>query len=288
MTEKILTSWKEVQEEFNQFNPVYNNLGIYGVYDTIKDFSIFRGHKEQFWVISPTLERKSLKNSIDNIVFEFVQKVDLFENDSSKDKNNLEIFSLMRHYGVPSPLVDFTFSPYIALFFAFYSLLDEEYFGLTKKQISQRIKKVKQNYCVVYSLNYYLLNKLDGKEREFNYEKYLINSEKEFNNFYYSKQSRARAFLPNKYNKRISSQQGLFLCLSKGNGNSMHEELLNCSEKIKLIKYKIPQSLTPMILFELNKMNINHSTMFPSIEGLAAHIALKEKIRVLNRILNEK
>ena len=27
-----------------------------------------------------------------------------------------------RHYGVPSPLIDFSYSPYVALFFAFKSL----------------------------------------------------------------------------------------------------------------------------------------------------------------------
>jgi len=285
MITKHLNSWEEIQTEFNQINPVRNNFGL-GGYDRMKDFIIFRGHRQDNWLISSTLERKNLKDSLENIIFEFRQKLSLFDDVDQKDISTLEIFSLMRHFGVPSPLVDFTFSPYIALFFAFNSFLDDDFSGLNREKLEEKRERYQQSNCAIYALNHYVLNKLDSKIKEYNYEKYLHDSEVEFEDFFHSNKSGVRAFLPSIYNKRISSQQGLFLSLSKDNQRGFHDELLTSSEMINLTKYTIPQMLSPQILYELHKMNINSSTLFPDLDGLSAHVALKEKLRVLNMYLH--
>jgi len=110
MTIKHLNSWEEIQTEFNQINPVKND---FGGYDRMKDFIIFRGQRQDNWSISSTLERKDLKDSLKNIIFEFKQKLDLFRNAEQKNTSNLEMFSLMRHFGVPSVLFMHSITMYL-------------------------------------------------------------------------------------------------------------------------------------------------------------------------------
>lgn len=279
-----LETWTDIQSEFNKFNPVRNSK--FGGYDRIKDFYIFRGHQFESWNLSSTIERKQLYDSLENIFHEFQQKVSLLHPNRVTIKSTLEKTSLMRHYGVPSPLVDFTFSPYIALFFAFSNFLEDEYSFLSQNELRLKMEGYQNNNCALYSLNYYNLNKLDGIKRKLVYEKYLMQSEDEFEKFFNSTNKGIRAFLPSKYNIRISHQQGLFLSQSRNPKTDFHTELVSKSENIRLTKYIIPHKLTLQILYELNKMNINSSTMFPDLDGLGSHVAFKEKLRLLSPLFD--
>lgn len=86
---------------------------------------IFRGHADEAWKLKTSLRRhtsiphESWNSDIDQMLDQFrvgLAKLGLlpFESD-----NRLDWLEFARHHGVPTPVLDFSNSPYVALFFAF-------------------------------------------------------------------------------------------------------------------------------------------------------------------------
>ena len=84
---------------------------------------IFRGHREETWRLASTLHREkylSQTHSIDKMLSHFIMNIKSvggrcpFEEEDRRAR-----LEYGRHYGIPSPLIDFSYSPYVALFFAF-------------------------------------------------------------------------------------------------------------------------------------------------------------------------
>lgn len=90
---------------------------------------VFRGHADENWKIESTLARflrthaKNIKTSWQarresQAISRFQKAAHDFLNHLPEDKDTLEWLAVMRHYGAPTRLIDFTYSPITALFFA--------------------------------------------------------------------------------------------------------------------------------------------------------------------------
>ena len=89
---------------------------------------LFRGHSSVHWKMETTLDRhrkfkgdRERSQYYDGLLGEFRrQVVDLGVSSKVLPEGNSEAFELLaRHHGLPSPLLDWTQSPYIASYFAF-------------------------------------------------------------------------------------------------------------------------------------------------------------------------
>ena len=120
-------------------------LNVDGIFDKLEEFKatgdfVFRGSSEA----KHKLYNSAQRHYINNELFKHVPKADmsnhydafitslidecknwnngtvknLLINNKIHEENSLAYLSYMQHYGVPSPFLDFTFDPYIALFFA--------------------------------------------------------------------------------------------------------------------------------------------------------------------------
>lgn len=99
----------------------------------------FRGQADWSWPVQSSLDRQirtrcysmqDRQHVINHIHKNFINScrslvppIEL----SSWERDQLMCFSIGRHYGLSTPLIDFTDSPYIALFFAFAEASDAEY-----------------------------------------------------------------------------------------------------------------------------------------------------------------
>ncbi|NHM08355.1 FRG domain-containing protein [Flavobacterium sp. CYK-4] len=113
---------------------------------------IFRGQKEEEWKIEPTLIRHC--REFKGIKFNTILNSHLsnFKYSVRGRANNLkdiiddedELWALGQHYGLKTPLLDFTDSPYVAAYFAFYeSDSDSKYriiYGLSQAAVKNHLK----------------------------------------------------------------------------------------------------------------------------------------------------
>lgn len=86
----------------------------------------YRGHANADWNLQSSLERLigdkwSVEEALkfeDFSLAQFRSKFHLYDHENVKPDSKLAWLSIMQHYGVPTRLLDFTESPYVALYFA--------------------------------------------------------------------------------------------------------------------------------------------------------------------------
>lgn len=128
---------KGIEKEFisKETNPYYNHLTfkIKNLVEYIQVITaianvhherflttkkVYRGIADSDWKLIPSLARSKAKNSLcaeyDMISEMISEKPDEFKSLS----HNFEVIAKMQHYGLPTRLLDFSFSPLIALYFA--------------------------------------------------------------------------------------------------------------------------------------------------------------------------
>lgn len=265
---------------------------------------IFRGQGDYSWHIESSLERM-IKRFHPNtpiahkiypqgyekdMLKEFQWKYPKYEKvNIPKDDEMIEWLSIMQHYGSPTRMVDFTYSPYIALFMALDSSSGE-------------------HDASVWCLNELVLRNMFSDDYEERNDRRIDGKELQKELFYQeanqtildSVRERRKNFAPNIYlvqphrvNERILVQQGLFAIPEKI-GVSFEDNLFSLvenrepeivlfkdiidysnSEKMFkpydffLIKIKIPKQFKLNITKSLCLMNISAETMYPGLEGLA-------------------
>lgn len=161
-----------------------------------------------------------------------------------------EWWALARHHGLSSPMVDFTASPFIALFFAFEEKVVPDDDGHLYDPEMRSI--------------YYMPFHFDDLVRESHQDwKY-----------------RRTIYRPREGSYRLVNQAGLFVKLpEEKNLEDWVQELF--SENSSTTNRHARAILTRVVILNkdridclhyLNRMNINRMTLFPDLDGTAAHI----------------
>ena len=259
---KILNSW----EEFDEF--VSKNR--------YRDW-VYRGQSNCEWKIDSSLSRlfdeaklihkaaKGIPRRLAHIAHErlllekFQSHAHIYTNHLPPKDKKLEWLSIMQHFGAPTRMIDVTFSPYIALYFALqsgtgdaalYALKPKHYREIDEKELKIEVKADK-----------------------------IFDHEKDDNTFFI-------AYEPEQSNVRLMAQQGLFLVPSKISvpftdilGDYYHGDS-------QFIRFLIPASLRVEGLRKLKRMNITASVLFPGMDGFckSLHSQVIDTTRQLERV----
>lgn len=202
---------------------------------------LFRGHSDPGWKLTPTFDRmfaslrkeKRLQIS-EELLALFKRALEGFEVPSEARASDTMLLALGQHYGLPTRLLDWTESPYIAAFFAFNrSVL----WGAHDQRI---VIWVLDSQNPIWSAQF-------GVE--------IVD-------------------VPSFGNRRIRNQSGKFtLSKTPFASLEEYAEAHGEDDSLALMKFYIPASESTVALADLDAMGIHHATVYPEIEG-AAQMAL--------------
>ncbi len=264
---KELKTFKEFEVEIEKINQFYRELKVKK--RTLFSPVLYRGQTDSGWKLKTTLERVSnfpvRMDEYYRKVRNIWKEVEIFTDtkwdldfdkiDFSKrpwESLNLPMYEFMvylRHHSFPSPLLDWTESPYIAAFFAFSDIA----------KIESSIEAADRRVAIFVLIE-------DTGEGKSGWED----------------ASQIESLGPNiGAHKRHYFQQCWYTICIKRVDNIFyyvsHEDVFERKSEHQdiWIKYSIPLSELDEALKRLNSMNINAYSLFGSNESLMHHLAVK-------------
>jgi hypothetical protein len=286
--------------------------------------SIWRGINESKFKHYTSLQRFWIENDFSDDIEEVLKYIDFIEKDckewngkllenyfknyNSEKTTLFSILSILRHYGAPTPFLDWTRNPEVALFFSANDSRNDisnskidNYFCLYELKENHQInqfnyKKIAGNYWKLEEKSILELNKISPEKNPdyiFDFTNAYLNDnfilkDRLKNNLKYfsiedSHDDNLKFFINNNYN--ITNQSGLFILnfhpkVPLENAINMHINLesIHGIEHLKKCKsrnidnfycYEIHKSLKEYLL---SKLSVNNDFLFPDLNKMAKKV----------------
>lgn len=219
----------------------------------------FRGQSDSEWEIQSSLARVFKTFKVNKIVQNFQEersvrifkgKVHDFLKHIPADNDTLQWLAIMQHFGAPTRLIDFSWSPYVAAFFALENTTkDSAVWAICSSKISEK-NKIKN--CS--DVNNILKEVMEGNNTSL--DNAILIAE------------------PKIMNQRLSVQRGTF-AITKNLDEGLEKVLVDYYDNNgdTIVKFILPKKIRKEAMLDLYNSNITNATLFPDIVGMAKSIA---------------
>lgn len=204
----------------------------------LSDAYLFRGMFSPDWRLEPSFDRMfrhvdavHRPQMFESLIASFREACRLYGVPADVCEDNYRLIALGQHHGLPTRLLDWTTSPYVAAYFAYASALD----GRASAD-SRVVVWVLHRWSPVW----------DG-----NHDVEIVSA-------------------PSHYNTRARNQFGCFT-LSRGPHECLEELVAQCGvDEAALTRVLLPLEDAHQALFDLELMGIDALRLFPDLDGVAA------------------
>jgi len=300
--------WAEIVECLEQFRPPEMTIDSEG--EVTGTAWVFRGLKDSHYELEPVIEREAEAKSMQwaalevPVSDEFKSRAHMHLSAPFIPEDELTWLAQMQHYGVPTRLLDFTYSPFVALYFAIRGgpegsrgtnvrlwaidarAVNRRFHTVALKALAaERRRRGKPTGHRVSFAPDDCATDRDSLTTEIRGLPALIAeslSASGTRRGELNRQGCVCAASPPTFNPRLAAQQGVFL--------------LNCAEKLSF-KESLTKMMAPCsgwyetfdltvdavseIEWRLFQMNIHEQSLFPDMEGLAGFIRQKTRLQWL-------
>jgi hypothetical protein len=213
----------------------------------------FRGERDERWPLYSSLSRYLQNFGVDRrawadqekrILRVFKRKAHQFLAQPPDPGDDFQWLALMQHHGAPTRLIDFTWSPYVAAFFALERTLNDG---------------------VVWAVNPTAVNSSRADRRKLMDPRIKDNFSR-----HYLKGDQRVIWMgePHTMNRRLIAQSGTFAV--PGMLDVPIEEILSDRDQENILaKFILTNAVREVGMRELYRMNITYATLFPDLDGLA-------------------
>lgn len=252
MKEITINSWKNLNEILDAFQIKTKQIIPYQY--------TFRGQQDVNWKLMASISRIVIGNETSEKKAKFYEVQSISEFKSifhlttekivySRDMDDMSMLIDMQHFSCPTRLLDWTGSPYVALYFA-----------------------IRDNFSTDGSLYIwdYLSYLTTVKKLHHGFKDLSLRELIDFNAFNY-----VQIALTTKKNERLYRQQGLFSVsnnLLRPHCEMIDDIHLEASNESSLVKLTIPHDLKIEFLDRLRYMNITSNSLLPSLDGVGREI----------------
>lgn len=249
---------------------------------------VFRGHSDCTYRIEPSLARFFRSHQVNikpasqdprelDSILKFRKSAHLHLQHLPAPSELSSWLAIMQHFGAPTRLLDFTFSPYVALFFALEGAAPKVDFGkpLTNEDLGKRYKSYDVHAVHLKSVRTKTEKILGHSKHPADEELLIGNKAKQKKEFLFFFEGVWR-------NQRQIAQQGLFMIPSKVDLD-IEAFLRSCPSESKSFPetswftFRFPGGLDfyRELVTRLLKMNVNAEALFPGLEGIARSISMR-------------
>ncbi|MEO8592974.1 MAG: FRG domain-containing protein [Candidatus Solibacter sp.] len=215
----------------------------------------FRGERDASWPLYSGISRYLMNFGVDRkawpeqegrILRVFKRKAHQYLEQPPDPEDDFNWLALMQHHGAPTRLIDFTWSPYVAAFFALERTLNDGVVwamnpaAVTSSRVDRRMDPRSEGNLARYYLK--------GNQR------FIWMGE------------------PQTMNRRLIAQSGTFAV--PGVIDVPVEEILSDRDQENILaKFVLSNAVRERGMRELYRMNITYATLFPDLDGLARSMA---------------
>jgi len=227
----------------------------------------FRGERDERWPLYSSLSRylqnfgvarEAWPSQEGRILRVFKRKAHQFLTKPPDTDDDFQWMALMQHHGAPTRLIDFTWSPYVAAFFALErAVSDAAIFAVNTPALWT-------NRAYPTTTPHLTRDMIDPR-RKGNFEKFFLTDKNPV--IWFGE--------PSEMDQRLIAQAGTFVLpglLQK----PLDEIVSNYSSDDELLrKIVLPSSVRGDAMKWLYRMNITNASLFPGLDGLARSIAVE-------------
>ncbi|MEX8517464.1 MAG: FRG domain-containing protein [Leptothrix sp. (in: b-proteobacteria)] len=228
----VLSSWQEFKNWAAQVH-------------TTLDVSLFRGHGSNKFELSTTFHRTGrnrLERYCSDTLARFHGEAEAelgLRLDMNDGADYSIVLGLAQHHGLPTPLLDWTQSPYIAAFFAFSDALDAAH-------------RKEESHVRIFALSRQFVDQTSPASVVLTWPRPFV----------------ASLAISSRHNARLRAQQGRFLVTNIANlGAWLRTTERRLGERF-LYAVDIPVSCATEALQDLAFMGLTAATMFPGLDGV--------------------